>query len=140
MQDLIFSFRQSYVLSLISYAGLSWHNMRNLVNFIEFAKVGELRHEEEYCFSRGILGILSFDRKGWLPSILLAFILQTKQINHSPFACHINTQIVSYLRPTFPYISTRHPQKTSPSFLIFKGYSQVPNNMGNGNSDFGKFY
>ena len=32
--------------------------MGNLVNFIEFAKVGELRLEEEYCLS--ILVILSF--------------------------------------------------------------------------------
>ena len=58
--------------------------MGNLVNFIDFAKVGELRHEEEYFLS--ILGILSFGGKDWLPSTLLAFILQTKQINRSPFA------------------------------------------------------
>ena len=80
--------------------------MGNLVKFIEFAKVGELRHEEEYCLSRGILGILSFGGKGWLPSNLLAFILQTKQINRSPFACHVNTETVSYLGPMLPYIST----------------------------------
>ena len=54
--------------------------MGNLANFLEFAKVGELIHEEEYCLSRGIL---SFVGKGWLPSTLLAFILQTKQINRS---------------------------------------------------------
>ena len=71
--------------------------MGNLVNFIELAKVGQLRHEEEYCLSRRILGILSFCRKGWLPSTLLAFILQAKQINRYPFACHVNTQTVSYL-------------------------------------------
>ena len=58
--------------------------MGNLVNFIEFAKVGELRHEEEYCLSRGILR--------WLPSTFLAFNLQTMQINCSRFACHVNTQ------------------------------------------------
>ena len=80
--------------------------MGNLVNFIEFAKEGELKHEEEYCLSKGILGILSFVGKGWLPSTLLDFILQTKQINHSPFARHVITQTVSYLRPMFPYIST----------------------------------
>ena len=80
--------------------------MGNLVNFVEFAKAGELRHEEEYCPSTWILGILSFGGKGWLPSTLLDFILQTKQINRHPFACHVNTQTVSYLRPIFPYIST----------------------------------
>ena len=111
--------------------------MGNLANFLEFAKVGELRHEEEYCLSRGIL---SFVGKGWLPSTLLAFILQTKQINRSPFACHVNTQTGSYLKPMFPYISTWHSQKTSSSFLIFKGYSQIPNNRGSANYDFGKFY
>ena len=80
--------------------------MGNLVNFIEFAKEGELKHEEEYCLSKGILGILSFVGKGWLPSTLLAFILQTMQINRSPFACHVNTQTVNYLRPRFPCMST----------------------------------
>ena len=80
--------------------------MENLVNVIEFAKVGQLRHEEEYCLSRGIFGMLSFCGKGWLSSTLLAFVLQTKQINHYLFACHVNTQTVSYLRPMFPYIST----------------------------------
>ena len=58
--------------------------MGSLVNFIEFAKVGQLRHKEEYCLSRGIFGILSFCGKGWLSSTLLAFILQTKQINRYP--------------------------------------------------------
>ena len=58
--------------------------MGNLVNFIEFAKVEELRHEEEYGLS--ILVILSFGGKDWLPTTLLAFILQTKQMNCSPFA------------------------------------------------------
>ena len=52
--------------------------MGNLVNVIEFANVGELRHEEEYCLSRRILGILSYGGKGWLQSTLLAFILQNK--------------------------------------------------------------
>ena len=69
--------------------------MGNLVNFIEFTKVGELRHEEEYCLSTEILGILSFGGKGWLPSTLLAFIVQTKQISHYPFDCHVNTQLAS---------------------------------------------
>ena len=104
--------------------------MGNLVNFIDFAKVGESRHEEKYFFSRGILGILSLDGKDLLPSTLLVFILQTKQINRYPFACHVNTQTIGYLRPMLPYISTWHPQKLSSSFLIFKGYSQVPNNRG----------
>ena len=80
--------------------------MGNLVNFKEFAKVGQLRHEEEYCLARAILGILSFCGKGWFPNTLLAFILQTKQIQRYPFACHVNTQTVSYLRPIFPHIST----------------------------------
>ena len=80
--------------------------MGNLVNFIEFAKVGQLRHEEESCLSREILGMLSFCGKRWLSSTLLAFILQTKQINRYPFACHVNSQILSYLRPMLHYIST----------------------------------
>ena len=44
--------------------------MGNLVNFIELAKVGEFRHEEEYYLSRGTSGILCFGGKGWLPSAL----------------------------------------------------------------------
>ena len=107
--------------------------MGNLVNFIEFAKVGVLRHEEEYCLSRGILGVLGFGGKGWLPSTLRAFILQAKQIKRSAFVCHVNTQTVCYLRLMLHYISTWHPQKTSSIFLIFKGYSQVPNKRGNVN-------
>ena len=52
--------------------------MGNLVNFIDFAKVGELRHEEKYFFSRGILGILSFGGKDLLASTLLVFIFADK--------------------------------------------------------------
>ena len=44
--------------------------MGNLANFIEFAKVGELRHEEEYYLSREISAIMFFGGKGWLPSAL----------------------------------------------------------------------
>ena len=54
----------------------------------------------------GYWGILTFGGKCWLPNTLLAFILQTKQINRSTFACHVNTQTVTHLRPMFPYIST----------------------------------
>ena len=49
--------------------------MGNLVNFIDFAKVGELRHEEKYFFSRGIL---SFGGKDLLASTLLVFIFANK--------------------------------------------------------------
>ena len=65
--------------------------MGNLVNFIEFAKVGELR-QEEYYLSRGILGILSFGGKIWLQRTLLACILETKQMKRSPFAYHVYLQ------------------------------------------------
>ena len=58
--------------------------MGNLVNFIEFAKVGELRHEEEYCLSTGILGILSFHGKGWLPSTLLALFYKQSKFTATP--------------------------------------------------------
>ena len=80
--------------------------MGNLANFIDFAKVGKLRYEEKYFLSRGILGILSFGEKDLPPSTLLAFILQTKQINCYPFACHVNIEAIGYLRPMLPYIST----------------------------------
>ena len=65
--------------------------MGNLVNLIEFAKVGELRQEEFYL-SRRILGILSFGGKIWLQRTLLACILETKQMKRSPFTCHAYLQ------------------------------------------------